>query len=662
MGAIVPAVKEHFPTNSRLEKALRLFLPAFDVTYTSISRYRKSATYTEYIFLKAEQSFKEGFGFEREILCIISNKSEFQAKDAEIIDLIYNENKSRVDPFVCVLLSECNEINDKIEMLVHKDPDNLCIVPFSIPDLLNNKPQIPEIRSKFQKYMFSRDLFAFESPIKRDISFFGREDILLNFIDRFKTGQNSGLFGLRKIGKTSVLYAISRRIKSKDIGTSLYFDCANPSFYKARWYDCLQILVKRLYDDIDIDKSQVNAFTSKYNEMNASDYFYDDIKLVLKDEDDRVLMMLDEIEWISFNTSSDPHWESDFIPFWQTFRSAHQNLNGKFCFMISGVNPKCIEEEAVLGYDNPLFALIDPTFLQPFDTNTTREMVRKLGRYMGIKFEEELYPKLYELYGGHPFLVRHACSKLCYYEKTRPITFNLEIFNQHADKINLSLMPYVKQILNVLAIWYPNEYQQIIELAQGNVEDIKKHLGDKPQYIEHLLGYGIVNFIDGDPKLSIFVMSKQLKVSPKNADNLLSKYNSKEANENIDDIHAEVSMRRNKIERKLRNLLKQTLKLMYGKKCMDELMKSISDHGGLNRYSYDDVWKHLYFKDLSQIIDKNWILLQNWFSRDKNEVMFWMKHINEFRVDAHNNEISNDDFLYLKVAFTRLEEALETVD
>lgn len=662
MGSIFPAVKEHFPTDSRLELSLRLFLPIFDVTYTSFSRYRKSSTYTDYIFLKAEQSFKEGFGFEREILCIISDKKDFQAKDAEIIDIIYNENKSRVDPFVCVLLSECDEINEKIEMVVHKDPDNLCIVPFSISDLIDNRPPIQEIRSTFQKYMYSRDLFAFESPIKRDISFFGREDILLTFIDRFRNGQNSGLFGLRKIGKTSVLYAISRRIKSKDIGKSLYFDCANPSFYKSRWYKCLQTLIKHLADETGIDKSQVNAFNSNYDEENASDYFYNDINLMMDDDSDRILIMLDEIEWISFNTSSDPHWESDFIPFWQTLRSAHQNLNGRFCFVISGVNPKCIEEEAVLGYDNPLFALINPTFLQPFDTNTTREMVRKLGRYMGIKFEEDLYPKLYELYGGHPFLVRHACSKLCQYEPTRPIKFDREIFNQHSKKINSSLMPYVRQILNVLAIWYPNEYNQIIELARGNIENIQKYIQDEPQYIEHLLGYGIVNFIDGVPKLSIFVMSKQLKLLTADESNLLSKYNSKQANESIDDIHAEVSVRRNKIERKLRILLKQTLKLKHGKKCMDELMKSVSNQGGLSRYSYEDIWKHLYFKDLNQIIDKNWELLQNWFSRDKGDVMLWIKHINEFRVDAHDNEITEDDLLYLKVSFTRLEEALETVD
>nr|WP_321497244.1 hypothetical protein [uncultured Methanolobus sp.] len=106
MPEIYPAIREHFPKNSRLELALRPFLPVFDVTYTSISRYKKSQERTQYVFFKPEPAFKEAFGFEREILCIFSEKNDFQAKDAEIIDIIYNENKSRVDPFVCALLSE----------------------------------------------------------------------------------------------------------------------------------------------------------------------------------------------------------------------------------------------------------------------------------------------------------------------------------------------------------------------------------------------------------------------------------------------------------------------------------------------------------------------------------------------------------------------------
>ena len=37
-------------------------------------------------------------------------------------------------------------------------------------------------------------------------------------------------------------------------------------------------------------------------------------------------------------------------------------------------------------------------------------MVRKLGRIMGLRFDEIIYGKLTEDFGGHPFLIRHVCS------------------------------------------------------------------------------------------------------------------------------------------------------------------------------------------------------------------------------------------------------------
>jgi len=662
MGLFLPAVLEHFPKNSKLELALRPFLQGFDITFTSISRYRKSSTETKFVLLKPESSFREGFGFEREILCIISENQDFQAKDVEIIDIIFNENKSRVDPLVCVLLSNCFDIDSKLEKLIFKDPDNICIIPFSISWITRNKPSLPEIRTIFQKYMYTRDLFAFESPIKKDISFFGREDILITFIDRFRNGQNSGLFGLRKIGKTSVLYAISRRIENKEIGGVQYYDCSNPSFYKSRWFECLQLLIQKVISEMGLEKlKDFNAISSKYDENNAASLFQEDIDSIMDlNNYSRFLLMLDEIEWISFGTSTEEHWNNDFLPFWQSMRSTHQNSKGTFSFIISGVNPKCIEDESIMGFDNPLFALIKPTFLQPFDVKTLREMIRKLGRYMGIKFDEDLYSKLFELYGGHPFLVRHACSKLCELNQERPITFTMDIFNSNKKMINQYLMPYVKQILTILAIWYPSEFEQTIELARGNYDKIQKYVEQEPEYIDHLLGYGIVNIIDKKPKLSIFVMGDYLKKLPFKSEDPILNYNQSEKEGKIEDIYSEISLRRNKIERKLRILLKQSLKLFYGKNCMSKLLDSIPSNRReiLNIYSFENVWENLYFSDLIKIIDKNWENYQKWFSTDKNNVLFWLNHINDFRIDAHAKSIKDDDLIYLRTCFSRMEEHL----
>ena len=56
--------------------------------------------------------------------------------------------------------------------------------------------------------------------------------------------------------------------------------------------------------------------------------------------------------------------------------------------------------------------MFQPFYIPGFDYTQTREMVRKLGKIMGIKFDEGVYTRLVEDYGGHPFLVRRVCSKI----------------------------------------------------------------------------------------------------------------------------------------------------------------------------------------------------------------------------------------------------------
>jgi hypothetical protein len=220
--------------------------------------------------------------------------------------------------------------------------------------------------------------------------------------------------------------------------------------------------------------------------------------------------------------------------------------------------------------------------------------------------------------------------------------------------------------LNVLEIWYPNEFELIVELAKArdtkDFANFIKQVEEEPEYIEHLLGYGVVNLIDGKPNISIFVMNKELlKEYDKPID--LSKIEGTIPEDKIDDVYGTISKRRNKIERKLRNLIKFCLRATYGKNCMDELLKSIPTDRktGLSRLGYDKVWEELYLKDLIQLVDKNYPILQKWFSRDKNDVMIWLKYLNDFRIDAHARSITKDQLLYLYTFFDRLDEVLADI-
>ncbi|MBN0764899.1 hypothetical protein JTM21_41235, partial [Pseudomonas aeruginosa] len=83
-----------------------------------------------------------------------------------------------------------------------------------------------------------------------------------------------------------------------------------------------------------------------------------------------------------------------------------------FCYMLVGTNPSCIEAASLLGHDNPIYASIPSQYVPPFNAEQVQQMVTRLGDYMGLKFDALISAKLTEDFGGHPFLIRQACSQI----------------------------------------------------------------------------------------------------------------------------------------------------------------------------------------------------------------------------------------------------------
>src|SRR5690606_26518590 len=59
-----------------------------------------------------------------------------------------------------------------------------------------------------------------------------RENIVSELADQAKKGQNTGVFGLRKTGKTSLLYKLARHMDAHEIANSVYIDCKSPVIRK----------------------------------------------------------------------------------------------------------------------------------------------------------------------------------------------------------------------------------------------------------------------------------------------------------------------------------------------------------------------------------------------------------------------------------------------
>ena len=129
----------------------------------------------------------------------------------------------------------------------------------------------------------------------------------------------------------------------------------------------------------------------------------------------------------------------------------------------------------------------------------------------------------------------------------------------------------------------------------------------------------------------------------------------------MEDRQAQISRRRNRIEKALRRAVAHGLRFAYGAKAAHEVLKALSDErkSRLSPFSYDDMWTYMYFSDLRTIIDKHWPAFDRFFTADKAKVIQYLEHVDLGRAaDAHGREISEEDHQFLMTCFKRLEEQL----
>ena len=231
----------------------------------------------DYFLMKPSKRTSEMFNIERELICVFSDYPNFEPRSLDIFDkVIYKLPKMRSETVCQILISRANDVEEKVDRLLKSDPEHPIVIPLTYDELLSgDAPNIVE--NKFRKHFYSRDLFSFLSPLKKDTYFFGRSNLINEIVNRYRSSEHTSLFGLRKSGKTSIVYAIERRLlTSGDLVLSV--DCESPSIHLLRWYELLEKLMHHYYE---IRDSKVKIETAgRYDERNAAASFGQDINKI----------------------------------------------------------------------------------------------------------------------------------------------------------------------------------------------------------------------------------------------------------------------------------------------------------------------------------------------------------------------------------------------
>jgi hypothetical protein len=610
-----------------------------------------------YFLMKAVTSFAEGFNLDREIITVFSHYPNFEPRTLDAFDsAVTAYQKLRVESFCRILISGDKNAETKIQDLLKSDPESPIVIPFTYDELESCDESF--IKNRFRKHFYTRDLFGFLSPLKKDLYFFGRSDLILDHINRHASGEHSGLFGLRKSGKTSIIYAIERQLRS--IGSHFVsLDCESPSVHLLRWNELLYRIVL-LYHQERGSKIKPPS-ESEYTEKGCADQFWRDMeKIHASKKAASTMFIFDEIERISPGSASSPHWRdgNDFVYFWQTMRAFYQRNPEVFTYLLVGTNPKCVESPMLNDHENPLFKSVPDAYVPPFGVDKVREMVRKLGRYMGLKFDEQIYSMLCDDFGGHPFLIRQFCSELNKHCKgDRPQVIRKPLYLAAKRDSETRISEYLDMILIILKDNFEDEYDLLRMLAADDLKGFNEFASYNPGMVKHLLGYGLIVRDDGGYAFNIEAVKSYVSV----------KHKFDRINLTQDERRTEISQRRNKIEANLRSISYKVLVLSSGKQKVKDAVLAAVQSGRRERlaaYSgqelLDAECSPLFLLELIELINKNWPLFEHIFEARKDKIMNALRDINESgRPDCHALTVGGDEFQQLRLYFKLLEEKVE---
>lgn len=604
---------------------------------------------------------EERFGLQKEILTIYSPHS---TTDARVLTAIENISrnphfKHRIDKILVLLIHSGDKV--KTEELV-KQQNDWVIVPFTTEELLDPARGALFIRAKIAEAMGEIDLFGMSSPIKHDKYFYGREELVQSLIQRATTRkENSGLFGLRKTGKTSVLFAMQRRLSERPVLVE-YFDCQNPGIHAARWWQVLENIVEVCAQSLHRQYSRTAKVKLNYTEATAGTRFASDIQeLASAGQLDQIVLMFDEVEFVTPELSGilGQHWDKDFLPFWQTIRATHQQSKGCLAFIVAGVNPASVERSHFGVLPNPIFQLAVPHYLEPMLTKHVRDMVRSIGRYTGLSFAEDCYGHLSNTYGGHPYLIRIACSEVW---RTTPTTdptrlqvLNIDSFTSRQTNIRARISQPIKDILLSLVWWYPEEYDVLRILASGDHEFVSSFLKANSEQGVQFVRYGLLR--EAESSFAIRDLSEFLSVHGEEYKNELSPFKRGDMPPNllpeVPDLQAlgKLFEKRTEVEVKLR----QVIYFYVGVKCnWDKSKLAPALYKGL-RPRQDrpkpaqlftsreprDVMNELFTQDLKHIALEHWDAIGPLFEKNRGRFEMNMDSLNKARrVDAHAKLVS----------------------
>ncbi|MFF0989557.1 translation initiation factor IF-2 N-terminal domain-containing protein [Kocuria nitroreducens] len=491
----IEKVKQRFPIFDDHLQALKSL--GSQIVYASMCRQEgfKDCAVAHVRFSGAIES---GFGFTREVALFYSPHRDLQARTFAAAEKEVSRSYRLVTPDIFFMWSPDQRLTMKLRDWSR--PSKLAI-PLSI----NGEDELSLI-TLLRDYIYARDLFNITTPV-HGANFFGRRTLLQSLREDVLNKRVTGLFGLRKSGKTSILMQLMEELEEDGVVTILMDLETFPSPPDDPTDDILGELRRRLISELKArslrtkELSELPSCPTILELKNA-------LQLILKklDKDGyQVLLLLDEIEYLTPADRVDI--AEDDIPRVAQFLAALRSIvqeSENFTFILSGLTSAIVEGGRLYGRPNPLFSWAKVVYVKPFTRLEADDLASTVGGKMGIRIEPGALEALHEASGGHAYLYRHLSSAVVehlpsdVFQRTMTKTSVLTELEDWRSRVQGN----VDEMIEHVKRYYPTE-AVMFELLMDTPEDFKELAPSEHVAVRRLKDLGLVEDVDGEYQVSV---------------------------------------------------------------------------------------------------------------------------------------------------------------
>lgn len=443
-------------------------------------------------------AIEAGFGFTREVMIFYSPHKDLQGRAFKAAVRELTRSDRSVTPDTFFMWSPDQRLRTKLH-------DWSLPTELAIPLLIDDEDHLSLI-SLLRDYIYARDLFYITTPVK-GASFFGRRTLLQSLRDDVFNQRVTGLFGLRKSGKTSILLQLKEDLQSSSVVCVLMDLEAFPSPPEDPTDDIVADLRRRVIDELKAaglrtqELSQLPDRPSILELKNALQA----ISKRLSRDGTRILLMLDEIEYLTPADRIDIA-EGDMpriAQFLAALRSVVQETDN-FTFVLSGLTSAVIEGGRLYGRPNPLFSWAKAVYVRPLAREEADDLASTVGGKMGIQIEPGALEALHEASGGHAYLYRNLSSAVVSHLPTDDFQRTM---GRPAVLVELAdwksrVQGNIEEMVQHVKRYYATE-AVMLEILMDSPTDFKELAAEEHVAVRRLVDLGLIREQGGNYETSV---------------------------------------------------------------------------------------------------------------------------------------------------------------